>query len=572
MKFIWPKFVVLLVTVVLVNGAFCPLGAQQDPKPAATSEDPLLIESQELFKAIEEKKQEFDRIEGEMTAAAGEDKKALERRAAELAVDLVDDVQKLAANVVVREEEGQDASADRERAAEMLLRVSRFVRDAIGRLDAEMSVLGARHEAASPEETVEIEDQFVVVDAHLNRALEILLGHVNVMDTFSLDTGADKEFLETFLTERAVLLAGRIELTREDLTALERRLEASPDDAALLSEFELMRQRLDGHVASLDATAGMMESLEIDTADYRQLLFEVTGEITTDLMSGDVLSGLLSTWTGNAVDWVTTNLPGIFFKIVLFLLILLLFRYLSRISRKVVGKAIQTSSLKVSKLLERTALSVTGAAVMILGILVAMSQLGFEVGPLLAGLGVVGFIIGFALQDTLGNFAAGVMILLYRPYDVGDLIEVAGGTGRVNAMSLVATTILTLDHQTLVIPNNKIWGDVIKNVTAQKERRIDMVFGISYSDDIPHAERVLGEILGNHEKVLEDPEPIVRLHNLGESSVDFVVRPWVKTDDYWDVYWDITREVKIRFDSEGISIPFPQRDVHVIGEKTPDNS
>ena len=134
-------------------------------------------------------------------------------------------------------------------------------------------------------------------------------------------------------------------------------------------------------------------------------------------------------------------------------------------------------------------------------------------------------------------------------------------------MSLVATTILTLDHQTLVIPNSKIWGDVIKNVTAQKERRIDMVFGISYSDDIPHAERVLGEILGNHEKVLEDPEPIVRLHNLGESSVDFVVRPWVKTDDYWDVYWDITREVKMRFDAEGISIPFPQRDVHVIGEK-----
>ena len=126
----------------------------------------------------------------------------------------------------------------------------------------------------------------------------------------------------------------------------------------------------------------MMESLGIDTADYRQLLFEVTGEITTDLMSGDVLAGLLSRWTGNAVDWVTTNLPRIFFKIVLFLLILLFFRFLSRISRKVVRKAIQTSSLKVSKLLERTALSVTGAAVMIFGILVAMSQLGCRGGPL----------------------------------------------------------------------------------------------------------------------------------------------------------------------------------------------
>jgi small conductance mechanosensitive channel len=209
---------------------------------------------------------------------------------------------------------------------------------------------------------------------------------------------------------------------------------------------------------------------------------------------------------------------------------------------------------------------------MIFGVLVALSQLGVEVGPLLAGLGVIGFIIGFALQDTLGNFAAGVMILLYRPYDVGDLIEVAGGSGKVNDMTLVATTILTLDHRTLVIPNSKIWGDVIQNVTAQKQRRIDMVFGISYSDDIPHAERVMEEIVSGHEKVLDDPEPVIRLHNLGDSSVDFIVRPWVKTDDYWDVYWDITREIKIRFDSEGISIPFPQRDVHVFGETVAEGS
>ena len=191
---------------------------------------------------------------------------------------------------------------------------------------------------------------------------------------------------------------------------------------------------------------------------------------------------------------------------------------------------------------------------------------------MLAGLGVAGFIVGFALQDTLANFASGIMILLYRPYDVGDLIEVGGAFGKVNDMTLVATTILTLDHQTLVIPNNKIWGDVIKNVTAQKIRRIDMVFGISYSDDIPHAEKVLEEILESHDGVLESPEPVVKLHNLGDSSVDFIVRPWVKTDDYWDVYWHVTREVKMRFDAEGISIPFPQRDVHVIQEEPADQA
>ena len=557
---------VLIIAAVFMAGVPFLLQAQ-DVESDAANRKKAAIESRELFQAIEEKRLEFDRIESDIAAASGDDKEALEKRASELAADLIQDVQALAATVVAREEDGEDASADRGRVADMLQGVSGYIRHAIERLDAEMSELGVQQDAATPEEALDFGDRVIVLDGRLNRSLEMLLEHVEVMDVFGLDYGTDREFFVSFLEERAALLAGRIELAREDLTALERRLEASPEDAALLSEFELMRQSLDGHVANLDATAGMMESLEIDTADYRQLLFEVTGEITTGLLSGDVLAGLLSTWTGNTVDWITTNGPGIFFKTVLFLLILLVFRILSRISRKVVRKAIQTSSLKVSQLLERTALSVTGAAVMIFGILVALSQLGVEVGPLLAGLGVVGFIIGFALQDTLGNFAAGVMILLYRPYDVGDLIEVAGGSGRVNDMTLVATTILTLDHQTLVIPNNKIWGDVIKNVTAQKERRIDMIFGISYSDDIPHAEHVLEEILVSHEKVLEDPEPIVKLHNLGESSVDFVVRPWVKTDDYWDVYWDITREVKMRFDAEGISIPFPQRDVHVIEEK-----
>jgi small conductance mechanosensitive channel len=135
--------------------------------------------------------------------------------------------------------------------------------------------------------------------------------------------------------------------------------------------------------------------------------------------------------------------------------------------------------------------------------------------------------------------------------------------GKVSHMSLVNTTILTFDNQTLVIPNNKIWGDVIKNVTAQKIRRVDMTFGISYSDDIPKAETILRDILTSHEKVLEEPEPVVKLHALGESSVNFITRPWVNRDDYWDVYWDVTREVKMRFDAEDVTIPFPQRDVHL---------
>jgi small conductance mechanosensitive channel len=196
-------------------------------------------------------------------------------------------------------------------------------------------------------------------------------------------------------------------------------------------------------------------------------------------------------------------------------------------------------------------------------VLIALAQVGISLGPLLAGLGVAGFIIGFALQDTLSNFAAGMLILIYRPFDVDDFVEVGGVSGMVNHMSLVNTTILTFDNQTLVVPNSKIWGDVIKNVTAQTIRRVDMVFGISYTDDIPKTERILQEILDSQEAVLDDPEPIVRVHELGDSSVNFIVRPWVETGDYFETYWAITRAVKMRFDEEGISIPFPQTDVHL---------
>jgi len=180
-------------------------------------------------------------------------------------------------------------------------------------------------------------------------------------------------------------------------------------------------------------------------------------------------------------------------------------------------------------------------------------------------------VLGFALQDSLSNFAAGAMILIYRPFDVGDVIEAAGIAGKVSRMSLVSTTILTFDNQTLIVPNNKIWGDVIRNVTAQTIRRVDLVFGIGYADDVEHAESVFRDVVAKHEKVLADPKPTVKLHALGESSVDFIVRPWCRKEDYWDVYWDLTREVKLRFDREGISIPFPQRDVHVFAESSSQN-
>jgi small conductance mechanosensitive channel len=160
------------------------------------------------------------------------------------------------------------------------------------------------------------------------------------------------------------------------------------------------------------------------------------------------------------------------------------------------------------------------------------------------------------------------MILMYRPFDVGDVIEAGGVYGNVDSMSLVSTTILTFDNQTLVIPNSKIWGDVIRNVTAQDIRRVDLEFGFSHTVDVVRTEEVLASILSEHAKVLEDPEPLVKVHKLTDLTTRIVVRPWVKREDYWEVYWDLTREAKLRLAREGIPLGLPLHAVQLLGESS----
>ncbi|MCP3980079.1 MAG: mechanosensitive ion channel family protein [bacterium] len=382
-------------------------------------------------------------------------------------------------------------------------------------------------------------------------------------EKLGMDAVEIREFMSRQLTLRGEKLSARITLAIEDAGMLRDRLATSPDDADLKQRLAAAAMRKGQADAHLDLTVEMMSRLDMDPSRYQALLLETTGQLSPAVLSVDAVQSLARTWYKRLRTWVVDRGPGLFSSVIILIAVLLLFRLVARLLRKLIERSLDTSKVEISKLAREMLLKVVYNGVMAIGLLVGLSQMGISLGPLLAGLGVAGFIVGFALQDTLGNFASGMMILIYRPFDVGDLVEAAGIMGKVKGMSLVSTTILTLDHQTIIVPNNRIWGDVIKNVTAQEIRRVDMLFGISYTDDIPLAEKVLTEILSGHELVLDDPESQVKLHELGDSSVNFVVRPWTKTDDYWDVYWDVTREVKLRFDREGISIPFPQRDVHL---------
>ena len=192
-----------------------------------------------------------------------------------------------------------------------------------------------------------------------------------------------------------------------------------------------------------------------------------------------------------------------------------------------------------------------------------MSQLGVNMAPLLAIIGAAGLVVGFALQGTLSNFASGLLIMVYRPFDVGDFIEAGGASGSVESMTLMTTLVKTPDNKSVHVPNNKVWGDVITNVTANATRRVDLSVGVCYTAKLEETRALLLELAEAHPLVLKDPAPNIQVHELGDSAVVFIVRPWSKTEDYWTVYWELTQAMKERLDSAGIGIPFPQRDVHV---------
>ncbi len=199
-------------------------------------------------------------------------------------------------------------------------------------------------------------------------------------------------------------------------------------------------------------------------------------------------------------------------------------------------------------------------------IVAALNNLGVQTTSMVAILGAAALAVGLALQGSLANFAAGVMIILFRPFKVGDRIEANGAFGIVEEIQIFNTIMRTPDNKTVIIPNAKVTDDNIVNYSMKGKMRIDMVFGIGYGDDLLKAKQVLEELVEADPRVLKEPAPTVAVIELGDNSVNFAVRPFVKVDDYWGVYFELTEQVKLRFDQEGISIPFPQRDVHLFQE------
>jgi len=252
-------------------------------------------------------------------------------------------------------------------------------------------------------------------------------------------------------------------------------------------------------------------------------------------------------------------------KVIAAAVIFIIGRWVAGLFQKIVGKVMDKRNV------DATVSSFVGHliyyALLAFFILAALGQLGIQTASFVAVLAAAGLAIGLALQGSLANFAAGFLLLIFRPFRVGDYIEGGGTAGTVEKIQLFTSQLTTPDNKTVIVPNSAMTAGNIVNFSTKGTRRVDMVFGIGYGDDMDRAREIIQEIIASDERILKDPAPVVAVSELADSSVNLVARPWVKSGDYFAVLWELTEKVKKRFDEAGISIPFPQRDVHIYEHK-----
>ena len=268
-------------------------------------------------------------------------------------------------------------------------------------------------------------------------------------------------------------------------------------------------------------------------------------------------SETLQAWTQKGLEYIAVHGLSLFYALIIFVV--------GRWAAGMVAKGIRKvmTRYKVDPALISFASSLAYFGLLAFVVVATLEQIGVKATPFVAIIGAAGLAVGLALQGSLSNFASGVLIILFRPFKIGDYIEAAGTAGVVKEITILTTVMATPDNKKIIVPNSAVMSGTITNYSANDTRRLDLVFGVSYSDDLPKVKRILEEMLAADERCLKDPAPTVGVLALADSSINFAVRPWVKTSDYWGVYFDMNMRVKQRFDAEGISIPFPQRDVHL---------
>ncbi|MEE4329754.1 MAG: mechanosensitive ion channel family protein [Wenzhouxiangella sp.] len=393
--------------------------------------------------------------------------------------------------------------------------------------------------------------------------IEILADLIVLQESLGRFDESARQELRQSVTLYAERLSGQIMLDAMTLAEFREMVRVDPDNTELLRAARAVERKQNRTLNALQQLVGLMERLDLPVGAYRALLLDQRGTVGVDLLDREVFSVLLSSRLKQARERLLKQGPNIVFKAIVFSAIVLLAYFIAKLVQRFASLILNRESVELHQLMRNMLISVSFGVVFAGGVVVALSTIGISLVPMLAGLGVAGIVIGFALQDTLSNFASGWMILVYRPYDIDDHVKVGGVEGVVKRMNLVSTTIATFDNQSLVIPNSRIWGDVITNLTANRTRRLSIPVSVAYGEDLDRVEQVLREEIERQEGILKKPEPNVFVDSLGSSEIVMMTHAWVRTEDYWTQLRALTKRLKQRLDDEDMEIPFPQQDIYI---------
>ncbi len=406
-----------------------------------------------------------------------------------------------------------------------------------------------------------LEAELASVEERIGIAVSLMKSTAERMDILGFDTESLWKGYDEALVERAEHLAGRLELASAERDRLHEQDESvrksggdNPDQAARLQAAEI---RVETLVKSLQHIAHVMEARGLPSAQYLQLTFRTTGAVTDDLLNLDVLKGLVLDLYEELRDWLKLNGPTILLRFLIVFVIVMATRFLLW-AIWILARLRMRSSRLLRDLISRL-IAPTGT---VFGLLLGMWTLGVDPTTLLAGLGVAGVIVGLALQDSLANFAAGVFILIYKPYDVDDYVQAGGVLGKVRQMGLANTLIVTFDNRRLFVPNRKIWSEVIENRSSERVRRIDTTVRVRYDENVDVVMQHCRDILQASELVLPSPAPTIFVEKLEDSWLEIAVWAWTKGDTWWDLTMELPRILHIGLAERGVRVPYPRREVN----------
>lgn len=423
---------------------------------------------------------------------------------------------------------------------------------------------GRRSETAAAE-LEDLERQIKEARQRLDSLLDALAETLAAGDAMELDTAAAWESFDRTINNRAENLIGRLQIAVNARDNLKKKLERSQGAGSPEAEVALERnvlkladERVEGLATSFEHTVDLLGTRGFETTPYRQFIIRTTGEISERVLDPRILLGLTKDFLKDAGRWFKDRGPTILVKILIIIASVLVFRVVFRLAwwlMRLVGL------IKLTRLMVQLGNSMLNPLATIFGLFMGLWLIGANPTTLLTGAGVAGVIIGFALQDSLSNLAAGFFILATRPFDVDDVIRTGDVVGTVKAMWIANTTVVTFDGRRLLIPNRKIWSDNIENRSVEPLRRVDIMVRVGFDEDIDRTIAILHDLVRGEGRVLDSPAPAIFVSEWADSWVDIAVRPWTVNADWWPLLTDLPRLAVLRFAAEGIEIPYPRREL-----------